>query len=1063
MQLKAWWKALIGLMLSLLWVQSLLAGTTGKISGYVTDKSTGEPLVGANVSIVGTTMGAAADQNGSYTILYVPPGKYTVQASVIGYTRLSYSDVRVQIDLTRRLDFALEMETLAGEEVVVVAEKRVVQEDVATSVVSLSNEELAVLPFSAVEDVVGLQAGVENGLEIRGGGLDEALFQVDGITLRDPRNNKPITGLALSAIQELSMERGGFNAEYGQVRSGIINIVTKEGSKHNYHGSITMKYGPPAEKHFGISPFDPNSMWCRPYLDDAVCWTGTEHGTWDYYTQRQYPQFDGWNAISERLMTDDDPTNDLTPDAAQRVWQWEHRRRPRTDQPDYNIDAGLGGPVPFLSEYLGNLRFFSSFRREREMLLIPLSRDDYLEDNWMLKLVSDINESMKLRLTGLTGKSYNVAINATDFNYNGPDFGINGTRFWLPTDFVRTPFQVAKITSEQRPGRIFCDSWYSQAEVAYKSLAAKLTHTLNPKTYYEASFEFVERDYTTGPIGSRDPAQRYEIVPGYFVDEAPYGWSPNPDAGISGMFFGGHTSTSRDSTRISSFRFKLDLTSQMNFFNEVKTGFEFVYSDLNFDFGLVNPFFGDINYVKQHTFPYRGALYVQDKLEVKGFIVNAGLRLDVSNANTDWIKLDPFDKSFFSSKFDPDKKYPSESAQADVSLSPRLSISHPISENSKLFFNYGHFKQLPTYEEIFRIGRGAAGGMRNFGDPNLIQAKTISYELGYDHALFDTYLIQLAAFYKDITDQQSYIGYTSADGSISYSAAANNNYEDIRGFELTLRKSMGKWWTGSLNYTYRVSTLGHFGQQQIFENPSEQRVYDQNTRYLYQERPIPQPFARANLLFRTPVDFAPTILDGKLLGDWSMNVIGQWKAGEYITWNPYRRQNIAQNVQVRDWFNVILRLNKTFKISKVEIACFIEVDNLLNTKRLSGAGFYDVNDFEDYMRSLHLPDSQDYDNIVGEDRIGDYRKDGVTFQPIEPVGAVSEMLAEDINPRVIYYDRGSGKYMNYINDTWSEVGKSRLDKILDEKAYLDMPNQTSFNFLNPRQIFFGIRTSFDLN
>jgi hypothetical protein len=69
----------------------------------------------------------------------------------------------------------------------------------------------------------------------------------------------------------------------------------------------------------------------------------------------------------------------------------------------------------------------------------------------------------------------------------------------------------------------------------------------------------------------------------------------------------------------------------------------------------------------------------------------------------------------------------------------------------------------------------------------------------------------------------------------------------------------------------------------------------------------------------------------------------------------------------------------------------------------------------------------------------------------------------EINSRVIYYEKQSGQYMQYSNDQWQQVPGSRMDQILKDKAYIDMPNQTSFNFLNPRQIFFGIRTSFDLN
>jgi len=207
------------------------AGTTGKIAGTVVDKSSGDPLQGANVMITGTSMGAATDENGNFTILNIQPGVYDLMVTVIGYTRYSVTELQVRIDQTTRVDVQLEPEALEGQTVTVVAERNVIKRDVSTSVVAIPVSEIENLPITTVDELVSLQAGVEEGLSIRGGGADEALFMVDGITLRDPRNNQPISTVAFSAVQEISLERGGFNAEYGNVRSGIINVVTKEGSK----------------------------------------------------------------------------------------------------------------------------------------------------------------------------------------------------------------------------------------------------------------------------------------------------------------------------------------------------------------------------------------------------------------------------------------------------------------------------------------------------------------------------------------------------------------------------------------------------------------------------------------------------------------------------------------------------------------------------------------------------------------------------------------------------------------------------------------------------------------
>jgi hypothetical protein len=197
-----------------------------------------------------------------------------------------------------------------------------------------------------------------------------------------------------------------------------------------------------------------------------------------------------------------------------------------------------------------------------------------------------------------------------------------------------------------------------------------------------------------------------------------------------------------------------------------------------------------------------------------------------------------------------------------------------------------------------------------------------------------------------------------------------------------------------------------------------------------------------------------------LLSNWRLNVVGNWKAGWWATWNPNKNLAVSQNVQVKDWFDARLRLTKTFSFKKTDIAFFIDVDNLFNTKRLSLSSFYDVNDYLDYYNSLHLPKSNDYNNIVGDDRVGEYRKKGVSFQPIEQVGTVSSLNEENINSDVIYYESGTGNYMNYIDGEWSEVGSSKMNRILDDRAYIDMPNQNSFNFLNPRRISLGIRVAF---
>ena len=1054
-------------------VNIVLAGTTGKIAGRVVDKETNEPLIGINVVVKGTSLGAATDIDGYYAILSVPPGIHTIITSMVGYATVTVNEIRVLIDQTATVNVTMVSQAIEAGIVEVIAERNIVKKDVSTSVAAMQPEEIQSLPVSSIDQVVGLQAGVENGMVIRGGSADQLLLQIDGVTQRDPRNNSPISSVALTSIEEVAIEKGGFNAEYGQVQSGVINIVGKEGGVAKYSGAIQVKVSPPAPKNFGLSVYDPNSMWNKPYLDPAVCWTGTNNGNWDFYTQRQYPTFEGWNAVSKGLLSDNDPTNDLSPAACQRVWEWEHRRRPATDQPDYNIDGSFGGPVPIIGGALGNLRFFTSFIMDREMFLIPLTRDDYKNYNWAMKVISDLSKVAILMLTATTGALYTSAVNFEESYLNNiTTFGIqNGVLPYNPTDyFSSSSASIAQMLTDGRDSKIYSDGWYSDVVVRNLTLAGKYTQVVTANTFYEVSVEHVSRKYQTRHIAARDTGTTFEVIPGYFVnDESPDGYSAtSANSPISGMFLGGHSGEIIDSSIVNSYTAKFDLTSQVNKSNMVKFGVEFNTYDLKLNYEIGAPGYGGFTTVNEEWKPYQFSSYVQDKIEMYGFIANVGLRMDVSNPNTEWVGAtgDPLDPSHFSTYYSTDPSggdYSAQKAKVAVDFSPRLGISHPITENSKLYFNYGHFRELPSYQEIFRISRPPAGGISSVGDPSLVQARTIAYELGYDLVLFNNYLLQIQAYYRDISDIQGYTAYASNIKNIQYNLATNNNYADTRGFEVTIRKSEGDWVRGLVSYTYQATTNGAFGETSINDDPAAQRQIDQTTQTLYQQKPVPQPHARASVTFLTPKDYGPNFLGMKPLDSWSLNILGDWRAGAWINYNPQGSaefQNVF-NVQCSDYFNMDLRLNKSFNFGKFNLMVFMEVRNLFNIERLSGKGFYDLVDQQDYQESLHLPESTAYDNIPGDDRMGDYRKDGVAFQPIEQIGSKSSINPASARSQAIYYDRSDKNYYEVVNGQWSLVDNGKMQKIKDDKAYIDMPNNTSFNFLDPRQIFFGINLSFN--
>ncbi|MBO8130873.1 MAG: TonB-dependent receptor [Candidatus Marinimicrobia bacterium] len=1065
---------LLLLIIALVFMQLIVAGTTGKITGTVTDQKTGAPIVGANIIVEGTTLGSATDQNGQFTVLYAPPGNYTVRVSVIGYKEVKVTDVIVHIDQTTRIDFVLEPEVLPGEEIVVVAERKIIKPDVATSTVAVPSSDISVLPVSNVNDIISLEAGI-SGMSIRGGYAQEILFLLDGIALRDPRNNEPVTKVPLSAVKEISIQRGGFNAEYGQVQSGIINVVTVEGDRDRYSGNIEIKIVPPAPKYFrtdGIPDVhDPNSYWMRPYLDDAVCWTGTTQGEpytdlngngkwdegepfedlngdgirtyWDKYMQMQYPSFVGWNAVSDQLLADDDPTNDLTPRGAQRVFMWETRKKQPNNLADYDIDAGFGGPVPLISKKLGDLRFFTSYRRHRDVLLWPQADPDYIDWDWTFQLTSDIAKNTKLRFSSLIGHIRTLAEN------------------WNYGFYPHWPHEIAAGTGGYQMFNTFSDWAWSRANIGHRSFSMKLTQQLSPRTYYEISVDHFYREYDTNPTSLRDTTKKHEILPGYWVDEYPFGYWPYEIVGVTPEIKDGiQASLARDFSKVKATTIKGDFTSQINFNNLMKFGFEFVYNDLNMDYGFIQMQSKGQTYanrVQMHNFPIRAALYIQDKLETQGFIMNVGLRLDYSHSRTDWWDLEKnaYNPYFISSqyaKYKDDYEFEMVKSKPQWQLSPRLGISHPITVNSKLFFNYGHFKQIPQYETLFRIQRSSTSALSAIGNPNLTLAKTIAYELGYDHLIFNSILIQLAAYYKDISDQQNVTTYESISGD-NYIVTTSNGYRDIRGFELTIRKNTGRWFRGWINYTYQVASSGHFGPERFYEDPARQKLYNEETENFYQQRSIPTPFARANLSLFTPEDFGPNLMNSHPLGEFMVTLLLNWSEGGWTTYNPKGASGVVNNVQYVDYFDGTLRVSKTLNLKSIKIHLFCDISNLFNQMRLRDTGN------QLYRQSLHLPKSEAYDNIPGNDKFGDYRRPGIPWQPIE-YRAVIEGTQPPDNTVPIYYEGTTGKYWEIVDGHWQEVEKSKLDWILENKAYIYNPGPSTWWFLNPRRVTLGIRISF---
>ena len=95
--------------------QFLFSAQTGTIKGKITDKKTGDPLPGVNVLLTGTKLGAATDINGFYEIKNVPPGKYTLKITMMGYEEIIKKNVKIKANKVTTLNFKLKASKLEGE------------------------------------------------------------------------------------------------------------------------------------------------------------------------------------------------------------------------------------------------------------------------------------------------------------------------------------------------------------------------------------------------------------------------------------------------------------------------------------------------------------------------------------------------------------------------------------------------------------------------------------------------------------------------------------------------------------------------------------------------------------------------------------------------------------------------------------------------------------------------------------------------------------------------------------------------------------------------------------
>lgn len=1031
----------------------LNAQVRSRIVGTVKDAETGEALMGTNVVLRDTYLGAATDQNGRFIIINVPVGTYEVMASMMGYSPQIMTDVMVSADRITTVNFSLRSKVIEGETIVVMAQRDELHKEV-------SNTQLVVRDVQ-LQDATGIREinafltklpGVseDNGyLSIRGGSADQTGMMVNGMSYVNAAVGNAETSIPLSAIEQVSLLSGGYNAEYGNFRSGLINVSTKSGSKSSYHGTFSFSKNQAHIRRFGDSFYDPRNHALRSYLDPAVAFVGTEEA-WadDPYMREQYPRFIGWNKAADNYNIGKPPEEHATPLDYYLLACWMHMAIPDyeglarlgytvsdeqkrlfeshhmvEEGSDLNFDGGFGGPLPLLSHALGQATFYISHNAKKQHYIMPVTRSNEELYTTFATIKSRPLKNLTVTLNGLHKRQIGVSPIRPAWG-DFPDASREGG--FMPLDNIK---YIAKNP----------EYWYDQPffPILYQTTlmgGLVINHVLSKSTFYELSLSasIIRDDSPTGNTRDQTVLTRFGPFP---VTEMPYGklqYGSNVVDGFNYPSYDALPGIPRrfrrkegdlyTNVKLGQYRAKFDLASQVGMHHYIKAGFEYNYIDLNHKlWEKWNENYYNVYEFNYHRTPGQTGLYVQDQITLEAIVANLGVRFDYYyGGGGKWPSGDAFaEVAFTPQSFEEDtvlfnylaegrsyiwdlwEAYDEENPgflqqiKNHFTVSPRLGISFPVTDRSKFYFNYGHFRSNPPYYTMYLYRyRYTKNGLYDMSNPNLAPPRTISYELGMAYNFYDTYVLRVSGYAKDVTGQHGEITYQNSGGTINYDAWANNEYEDIQGVEINLSKTDNSWLTGWINVNYMLKKEGLTGRELITDVTINN---DKEGLYAGQEsRSLPIPKVNANITFRSPQRWGPTLFGLHFLGYWTITLFGEWEAGDFFDWNPLNKLHVNNNMRWPDYYMVDLKLTKTFQFGGIGTTFFIDISNLFNFKvslfhrgyafqRESG-DLEDWQDFFRYMGSLRLPmyDSEEYDAlrdkypgyfIPGNDNVGELRSD----------------------------------------------------------------------------------------
>jgi len=938
------------LLLLLAVIGALTAGTSGKIRGVAVDRDTGAPLPGANVVLVGTSLGAAADLDGEFFILQVPPGTYTLRASMIGRQTVVIENVTVKVDLTTNLRIRMVDEAIAlDKEVTVYAEAPVIQKDVTASIQNIGIAEFARIPMRDTKQGLMVQAGVfldpipvagglgsagkgETRYSVRGGSQDEVKWFIDGARVSNLLLGRAdwggsFTNVPMQAIKEVQVMTGGFTAEYSDAQSGVVSIVTREGGDA-LHGSVDFSYGFAGQHHFG------------PYL----------------YDRASHKEF----------------RDNTLPDGSLNPEWWTTTRQAQVYDyrkiPDYTAALSLDGPLFRLKG--APVTFFSALNLRKQAYTLPHPRDSRDAGNGMFNIAWN-PKNIKMKLTGF----YNTDAHST-LQENG-DFA-NQAKYYR--------------------------GWGSLLNTDTWLLNYGFTQFLNERLFYELKLATYWSHFKEKPSD-------FSLVG---ASQKPTLWGFHRFDGYESEPFDNYSPVLYNDILTGDLSLTGNVNWQFDANNLLKSGFELRYNTYDERETYRIPSFSRDKSLwlnrglMERYHPLQAALFLQDKMEFESMILNVGVRYDYYDPNINWFEpttlynlaIDPA----FDPALDPDKdqvdanghvKYAFDNvldkarkpAKAWHMISPRFGVSFPISDNSLLHFNYGHYYQMPPLDQSFEIGyfrpeyivknilaertAAAAEGREarhipsNDGDAERVVGftnqplkpqKTIQFEAGFKQSFEGIAVLDLVAYYKDVFDQTQeriglfdhhiygwdpFSGVTTPNAS--YQTYLTGDYGDSRGIEAALHSLFSKVLFFDVNYSFSRATEGRATPGVIRYDGEGNIDYtwdsDVNKRI-----PIEKSFSRPHVLrvnsyLRYPASSSARLID-RVFRESTMSLLFNYYSGQSFTYlQATDSPDTYNNYRFPAIHTFDLKLEKQFPLwGGHTISFYMNVTNLFNRKNLRSYG-----------------------------------------------------------------------------------------------------------------------------